>query len=726
MSPGTNLPSYVSLAWGKSNMPRLLTITVLAATATLFGLTGLAPLVQAQESFAGVTVVAIDRQSISSNPANAHLARSFINLLFHLRERDTFAFVFVDDFDTTYGPITTGAEDFITMVTQVEEEIASDPPSQPIDMTSLLAQMNNYLQGLSAPAESEIIIITGGQTSTDAAAVSDRIGPTTDLIVQSGWEIITVTVPGTDPGLKSVLEDLGMKTGGESFDLSIPEGYETIADRILRRDGSGSIANLGRSIMDDDSVFDVPVDIAPGTSELNMVFFRELPVTGYRLTNPDRLDSSAGDRTSSTITEFHHVVIWELVDPVPGRWNLEVRGGQGHFSANAYYTNRYGIELQSSGAAPVGQPLNIVAMVTDNGQRSPVHAILTASITDPSGTSILHDLNDEGRDGDATASDGFFSATIPPVNTEGTYGVELQMAWPDIAYTITTLSSFEAKSFPVVSVTQEAPDILEPGDRTKIATLLVNIAGQPYSVPTDALSASIAVDQGDMGTVEIVPQQIITEGKAFEFDVFYTPAVEALATVVIQLDIEYAGRQFSVLTEQVILSSVQPTPTPAATATATPPEPTPVPVPAPPRTQPRKGAQLWTTAIIAVSGVIGVVIVALAAYWLAKPKPFGYLYSEDGELMADFARVPRTLSSVLTRRNIVLGEEVDVAGFGGVAFVFDRRRGLSVIPTTISPTTVRVNNQPVTDSNPVFDNSWLGAAGRLYIFTHQPTESTEE
>ena len=725
MSLETNLPSYIPLAWGKSNMRRLLILTVLVAAAALFGLAGLAPPAQAQESTAGLTVVAIDRQSISSNPANVHLAQSFLNLLLHLRERDTFTFVFVDDFDTTYGPITTGAEEFINVITQVEEAIASDPPSQPIDMTSLLAQMNNYLQGLSAPADSDIIILTGGQASTDAESVSDRLGPTLDLITQSGWEIINATVNGTDPGLKSVLDEISMETGGESFDLSVPEGYETISDRILRRDGSGSLANLGRSIMDDESVFEVPVDIAPGTSELNMVFFREFPTSVFRLTNPDGFESSVGDRTSSTITESHHVVLWELVDPVPGRWNLEVRGGPGHFSANAYYTNRYGIEIQSSGAAPVGQPLNIVAMVTDNGQRSAVDAILTASITDPSGTSILHDLNDEGRDGDAAASDGFFSATIPPVNTEGTYGVELQMTWPDIAYTIMTLSSFEAQSFPIVSVTPEAPDILEPGDRTKIATLFVNIEGQPYSVPTDALSASIAVDQGDMGTVEVVPQQIITEGKAFEFDVFYTPAVEALATVVIQLDIEYAGRQFSVLTDQVILSSVQPTPTPVPTATATPVEPTPVTPPPPPRTPSRKGAQVSMIAVGAILGVIGVAIIALVAYWLAKPKPFGYIYSDEDELVVDFAQIPRTLSSVLTRRNIVLGDEVDVAGLSGIAFVFQRGGRLSIIPTTVSPNTVRVSNQPVTDSNPVFDNTWIGAAGRLYIFTHQPKNLDE-
>ena len=209
-------------------------------------------------------------------------------------------------------------------MTQVEETIASDSPSQPIDMTSLLAQMNNYLQGLSAPAEAEIVIITGGQASTDAEAVSDRIGPTMNLVTQSGWEIITVTVPGTDPGLKSVLDDISLESGGESFELSVPEGYETIADRILRRDGSGSLANLGRSIMDDDSVFEVPIDVAPGTSELDMVFFRELPITEFRLTNPDGFESSTGDRRSSTIDEFHHVVFWKLEDPVPGRWNLEV------------------------------------------------------------------------------------------------------------------------------------------------------------------------------------------------------------------------------------------------------------------------------------------------------------------------------------------------------------------------------------------------------------------
>ena len=132
MSLGTNLPSYVPLAWGKSNMRRLLILTVLAAMAALSGMVGLALPAQAQESSAGLTVVAIDRQSISSNPANVHLAQSFLNLLFHLRERETFTFVFIDDFDTTYGPVTTGAEEFIDVITQVEEMIAADPPFQPI------------------------------------------------------------------------------------------------------------------------------------------------------------------------------------------------------------------------------------------------------------------------------------------------------------------------------------------------------------------------------------------------------------------------------------------------------------------------------------------------------------------------------------------------------------------------------------------------------------------
>ena len=87
--------------WGKSNMRRFLILLCWPQWRLFSGRPDCPPPAQAQESTAGLTVVAIDRQSISSNPANVHLAQSFLNLLFHLRERDTFTFVFIDDFDTT-------------------------------------------------------------------------------------------------------------------------------------------------------------------------------------------------------------------------------------------------------------------------------------------------------------------------------------------------------------------------------------------------------------------------------------------------------------------------------------------------------------------------------------------------------------------------------------------------------------------------------------------------
>ena len=67
---------------------------------------------------------------------------------------------------------------------------------------------------------------------------------------------------------------------------------------------------------------------------------------------------------------------------------------------------------------------------------------------------------------------------------------------------------------------------------------------------------------------------------AFEFDVYYTAQSEALATVALSLDVEYAGQQFMRNVEPIVVSSIppaQPLPTPRPPAT-----PAPAPTTAPP------------------------------------------------------------------------------------------------------------------------------------------------
>ncbi len=671
-----------------------------------------------------LTVVMIDRESISRDSASLDLARSVIGLLLHLKEGQAFTFVFTDDLENTIGPMETDADGFRDLRASVETDMASAPPSGALDLVGSLAEIYNYLKGLHVDSKTTIYLITGSESPADSAAQMEKLPPVLRLFVEEGWAFFNVTTPATDAGLKAALDEISAETGGESFDLAMSDGLESMSERVLLLDARGTLIEIGQTTLASGSVFEVEVGVVPGTDTLHILFFREAPITSFRLKNPDGIESSAGDRASSSVIDLPHVVIWEIVDPVPGTWRMEVRGTGGRMSAHMYASNRYRVELQPTGATPVGQPFGMVVAVLEGDRRAPVDGVtMTARVISPSGRSVLYELADGGTGGDAVARDGFFSTTLPPVTEAGVYDVELSLMWQGIDHAVTSHSSFRAKQFPSVDVTAEDLDILEPGARVKVASLLVNIDGQPFSVPVDDLSVSLA-GQGDLGNVEIVPTRLVSAGEAFAFDVFYTPQSQSLATLVINLNLVYADSPFSYSTESLVVSSIQPAPTPI------PPTPAPTPAPAPttvphPTPEPVEYQSPAPMIALIVIGALAAIILAALLYWLTRPTPFGYFYTEDGQLVIDFRALRRTPSDNLFSRSLVSGEELALPGFEGVAFEF-RSGEVSIVSTQVSSHDVRVNNQPVTDSMLIQDNSWIGALGRLYVFSSQPQDRDED
>ena len=695
---------------------RFLSIFILLIALTLsVVLSGSSGEAEAQGQSDALTLLVVDRQAISSDESTVDLVNSLLGLMFRLKEGQPFAVVFGDDFSTVYGPLDTNANDFIQLRRSIEQKLASPPPTEPLDLVSALAETYNYLSGLVVSSETSIYVITGDTSETDPAAKLDEIDPVLSLAEEAGWPIFNVTTPETDPGLKSVLSEIARRTSGESFELSIPNGLEELTNRTLIREGKGALQVMGKTILAPDSIFETDLDIVPGTGELNMIFFREDDVTSFKLKNPSGLEASAGDRKSSTTIELPNVAIVEVLEPTPGRWSLEVRGDSGLLSAHRYSVNRYRIELQMQGAVPVGIPVNIIASVTDDGQLVSVDAGLLARITDPNGTSVLYDLNDQGAGGDAISGDGYYSATLPSLTIDGTYSVEMQLQWPEIAHTITTLSTFDARLFPAVTLVPEPVETLEPGVRTKIAELSVGIGNQPFSVSPNDLVASVATNQGDPGAVDLVPQRIISEGKAFEFDVFYTAQSESLATVAISMDVEYAGQQFMRGVDPMVVSSIppaQPLPTPRPPAT-----PAPAPTTAPPPPVERvEDSGSATTVFIVILALIAAAVIVLLVNYLARVAPFGAIYTEDGRLVVRFSEVVRPPLRNLLTRNRLSGDELGITGFESLSFRFYRDEVL-IEPHEFSTNTVRLNNQPVTDLTNIHEGSWLGAMGRLYSFS---------
>ncbi len=700
---------------------RLLSIFILLVTLTMSAvLSGSPGDAEAQGQSDRLTILVLDRHTISSDQSTVDLVNSLLGLMFHLKEGEPFAVVFGDDLSRVYGPLETNTEEFIQLRRTVEEKLASPPPAEPLDLVSALAETYNYLNGLVVSPETSIYLITGDTSETDPAAKIDGVDPVLTLVEETGWPVFNVTTPETDPGLKSVLAEIARRTRGESFELSIPLGFEEFTNRTLIREGKGALQPMGKTTLSPDSIFETDLDIVPGTGELNMVFFREDDVTSFRLKNPDGVEASSGDRKSSSTIELPNIVVLELLEPTPGRWSLEVRGDSGLLSAHRYSVNRYRIELQMHGAVPIGIPVNIIASVTDDDGLVSMDAGLLARITDPNGISVLYDLNDEGAGGDAISGDGYYSATLPSLTTDGTYSVEMQLQWPEIAHTITTLSSFDARLFPDITFIPEPVETLEPGVRTKIAELRVGIGNQPFTVSPQDLMASVATNQGEPGALEFVPQRIISEGEAFEFDVFYTATSESLATVAISMDVGYAGQQFLRSVDPIVVSSIppaQPLPTPRPPAT---PAPAPTTAP-PPSLPPAEDPGPPTTVFIVILALVAAAVVVLLVNYLARVAPFGTIYTENGRLVLRFSEVERPMLRRLLTRNRVSGDELGIQGFEFLSFRFYRDEVL-IEPLEFSTNTVRLNNQPVTELINVFDGSWLGATGHLYSFSFSDPE----
>ena len=683
---------------------------------------------EAQAPSDRLTVLIIDRESIQESQEDIDLISSFLALFFKLKEGQPFVFLPLDDPEATIGPIETDAEGFVDRRWQLDTMLAN-PPQPDRNLSAALAETFNFLGTQHAGPDSEIYFITASKPGMDSPARSGRIEQMAKLLADASWSVNTVTLPGTAASVLQVLSELSDETGGESFAINVESGLQEFADRTLRTESKGALTALGSIALTPNTLLEINLNIAPGTRETNLLFFRDRPLTAFRLRNPEGYEAFTGDRTSSTFTELPNLVIWQLVDPAPGQWHLEVRGTAGLFAAWEYSFNKYSLSLLDPGALPLDQPVTLTAMVTEDGERLPLEGVsLVARITAPDGTSLLHDLNDDGVRGDAVAGDGYFAATLPPISIEGGHQVELELSWPDLEHTITTTASFDAQAFPALDVTVLETDSLRPLERAKVATVFSHIRGKPFAVLAEDIAATGVTNAGEPGKLELVPQSLITQGRAYMFDLYYTATEETLATVVVRLNLEYAGRQHIFTSDSVVLSSILPV-APRVVAPAPAPRPAQPPPPPPtPAIQPSASVPMGLVITLAVlGGMILALVLYRLIYWLTRTTPFGYLYNDRGLLVVDFSKLRRKSVDDLRSRDKIPGSELGVPGLENVTFAFD---GPHVYlsddqATEAAVRSVRVNNQPLIEKMQIHDNTWIGTAGRLYSYLLNPVRPAE-
>ena len=686
-------------------------------------------------------IVLVDRHATSMSEENRNLAVSFVGLLSALREDQSIGFLTADS-EGAIGPAVSGSAEHKSAYKEIIARIEDSASVRTTDLSESLSYAHELMKFEGAGEGSTVYVMSGGELEGESPAEAYPLGETINAFNREGWQVVSIALPGSSTYAKDFTRTVSGGTGGDIFPLSTPEELKVIADSILSVDAKGSLFEIGQDELAPNDVFTASLEIAPSTTESSLVFFKQGSAGSLSLQNPSGVEASEGDRALSNVVETAHVVIWTLIDPVPGEWTVDVRGGDGFISAWHYPKNKLDLSLVSYDTIPFDQSTEFVAYVADGHERVHVpDGEMRATIIDSEGKTFTYELNDNGELGDAVPGDAYYSTTVPPLGSEGEYTIDLELHWPQHEHRISTQKSVMAQAFPVLDVNIEHAEALVPGDRVIIGSAEVKVNGQPYAIPTSVLSADISSESGE-SIIELIPQELLNTGHAWAFDIVFTPGSKEFHTVLFQLNMQYAARDYNFTTDSAVLSSF------AARAVPQPQQqvitqveyvdrivevPVEVEVPVPVEVEPPAPEEATDfpvmIAIIATAGVVSIIIltaIIYAAYGLTRSKPYGYLYNDEGELLVDFSTIERSFMTLVTRKNLVLGEELGIPELTGLSFYYND--GEVDIRSTQTEPSIRINNRPLIDGQETrsLSQSWIGTQGKLFsLHLTKPEESSE-
>ena len=667
-----------------------------------------------------VVILGIDTKSISSNQYNADQIDTIIGLMSTINQGDDFYFMPMDAPSNYIGPYRAGNTNFAEFTEQVRQTISNSESNTTlgIEVDQILGESYSLLDVEGAPPGSGIYLITTNNYPDQQEYISNRVDPVLDLFLERQWYVSSFLPSGTPSPTSEVSKTLASSTGGSIFQLDSISGLKLFTDHLLSTDNRGKLISSGEKKLTFSDLLISDIEVLPGTEYVMALFFRDNNAGSLRLKNPDGLEASTGDRSSSLVLETPNAVIWIINDPTPGIWNVDVTGISGLVSSWYLTSNKYSLNFQVPEVVPTDEAATIAAFITQ--AQSLVFmtdgASMTAEVTTPLDTSVMYKLKDDGNDGDQVSGDGYYSANIPAPLEEGEYLVSVQLSWPNVKYNLTRDFLFEAQTFPSIEQVPLYTTNLFVGEEYTVATIYVKVKDSPYAVFPSSITPQITNDSQFNGILKINPRSPDADGKAWMYDVVFAPNKPGQTSTIFNIQLDYADRSYSRATGSLVLDSklipqapaqpYSPPPYQAPTATST------------ESSDPSK-TNIPLGLIIPISFVI-LLIVIVAIYRNSLPKPYGFISDESGNLVLNFNKLPDTsLFKSIFARHIVTGQETGLEEFAGCNFVFGKSTLL--VTTTSASHTIRINNHPLVGSAYISDGTWIGATGKLFRFTTNRT-----
>ena len=651
-----------------------------------------------------MTIILIDGSSIRQSEGNIDSVRSILAMIASISTDREVAFIDAERPSTVIGPTALGSTGFAESIAAIDSELISGNTERS-DIFSGLVQANTLI-GLERPASgSNVVLITSGSSDENTNSVYKRVLPLVDQIISKSIDFHVITIGSVSDTTNEFAQSLVSRSGGEYFSIqNNSEIYKAVAN-ITSNVTNTNLEEINSSTLTLNDIVSLSVDVLPETKNLQFFVYLENSRGSISLTNPDGLDSSLID--GSYAIESPYIRSIKIDDPTPGTWLLDANSVNGKFAVWSTSQNELRLTINNSGPVPFNEPSSLVVFASRGSNLIGIEdGKIHAYVTTPEGQTLAYTLNDSGLDSDTVAGDGYFSGAVGPFNSTGIHNVTLELSWNEIEYVLTSESSIDVQHFPSLEINSLLQGDLNLSERTKVATINVNVDGQPYLVQYDDIAWDISSGDSSPGKLEIQANTASVDSQDWIYDVFMTVDSPGQRTVSFALQLEYGGQSYIYTATPLFISSIEPPAVQSVVNEDSRLDQT--------RVETLQTSQEFPWWVIVFPVSLAVAMLSILINWIIQARPKGFLFNDRNERVIDFANLKRGFFSKLLFKNTISGKELGMVGFESVTFKFTK--GKICIESNKPSASVRVDNKPLSNKTELVDKTWIGVGGKLYSF----------
>jgi len=651
----------------------------------------------ADDHDSGVTLIAIDLGSTSGSEKDAAVAETALQIISEAdRYNGTVALLSYSDEAGTVIGHSTQDSDLKKSVSTLVELIASRAESGGSDQFAALASAFAYLSDVSAPAGSEIFLITA-RMQDGSQENRDRIIGFADLFIAEGWKINAVMLPSTTNEARGFLSSIVERTSGRWDDTGTLLGLDMFVNNVLEMDGD---LVLDLALQSGNTAVQA-IEVAPESTRLSVGMVRNSRNASLDLFDPHGVQLGVASNLATFITT-PNLVVATIDRPEPGTWSLRATGDG--FPVLASVDVRSPLELRLVDQPPLQAGLQAVLMAeatVDGVARRLPGSVVTATITSPEGTSAVYRLIDNGEGGDALFGDGIYSVVFDASGDQGFSEVILELGWDEYGASVKAIDSFQTEVFPTLQVEPSEGGPVEAGFEIAVGTIKVTVGEYPHPVLPVAITAIITGPTGESVTGSLRLIDALEDGTGWKFEVIATPSESGTQTVTAELNAEYVGRSFN--TSGPIAQTVVTVNYPVA-------------VSLPVETEESESSLLLPI----IGGVlIGLLILSGVVLFVISRKqvmPYGYIYDDRQELVLDLSSVRRGGIKGMVSKGVISMADAPDLPVPGAMLIF-KKTGLERHYDNSYGVTMRLDGRPAERIVQLRDGSRIGYAGRLFEYT---------